>query len=321
MMRIVNGLMIAFWVLFIGVSSSLAQPVRIGVTGASVQQLPTWVALDGGYFSREGLHVELIYIRGGPQAFSALLGGDVHILAVFAAPVISARLAGADTIIVAALISQSLFSVVTAAGIDKPEDLRGKKVGVSTFGSATDIALRLALKKWGLKADSEVSILQMRGVPEILGALKSKTIDGGVLSPPNNMLAVKAGFKELSYLPQLGISLQPNTLTTTRRYLERDRPTLIKTLRAYGAAIERIKTDKTFAMKLISKYMRTTDPEVLEYSYNSAAPYFRAPPYPPLEGIQATLDFLSEKEPKAKQAQPKDFVDTSLLDEIAKTGS
>lgn len=297
-----------------------AQTVRIAVGAASIASLPTWAAQDGGFFTREGVPSEQVYIRGGPQSFSALVGGDVQVVQVYSQPVLAARLSGADAVIIAGLVNQPIFSVITTSGIEKPEDLRGKKIGITTFGSATDLALRLALKKWGLKSETEVSILQMRGVPEILGALKSRSIDGGVLSPPTNMMAIKAGFKELSYLPQAGISFQHTTLAATRRYIDRNRPMLIKLLRAYGAAIERIKSDKAFTMKVLSKNMRTTDVDVLEYSYNAAAPLFRPLPYPTLEGIQATLDFLAEKEPKARQAQPKDFVDVSLLDEIAKAG-
>ncbi len=307
---------VAFVGLLVALPSSFAQTVRIAVGTASVASLPSWVAAEGGYFTREGLHAELIYIRGGPQTLSALLGGDVHFAQVYSGPILSARLTGADTVIVAGLINQPLFSVITAASIDKPEDLRGKKVGISTFGSATDVALRLALKKWGLKADTEVNILQMRGVPEILPALASGSIQGGVLSPPTNMIAIKAGFKELSYLPQLGISFQHTSLATTRRYLDKNRTTTMKALMAYTAAIERIKTDKPFAKRALSKYMQTTDGDVLEYSYNAANPVFKAPPYPTLDGIRATLDFLAEKEPKAKQAQAKDFADLSLLEEL-----
>ena len=312
-------LIVAAFVLAVPLAS--AQTVRIAVGTASVASLPSWVAAEGGYFTREGLQPELIYIRGGPQTLSSLLGGDVHFAQVYSGPILSARLTGADTVIVAGLINQPLFSVITAAGIDRPEDLRGKKVGISTYGSATDVALRLALKKWGLKADSEVNILQMRGVPEILPALASGSIQGGVLSPPTNMMAIKAGFKELSYLPQLGISFQHTSLATTRRYLDRNRATTLKVLKAYTAAIERIKSDKPFAKKALAKYMQTTDGEVLEYSYNAANPVFKAPPYPTLDGIRATLDFLAEKEPKAKQAQAKDFADLSLLEELDKTNT
>ncbi len=300
---------------------ALAQQVRIAVGAASVASLPTWVAQDGGYFAREGVPAELIYIRGGPQTLSALLGGDVPFAQVYSQPALAARVTGADTVILAGLINQPLFSVVTVRGIEKPEDLRGKKVGITTFGSATDLALRLALKKWGLKADTEVSILQMRGVPEILPALASGALHGGVLSPPTNMIAIKAGFKELAYLPKAGISFQHTTLSTTRRYLEKNRGSGVKVLKAYASGIERIKADKPFALKTLSKYMLTTDADVLEYTYNAAFPLFRTIPYPTTEGIQATLDFMAEREPRVKQFQPKDFVDISLLEEIEKTGT
>src|SRR5215471_849052 len=108
--------------MFIGVASvAFAQTVRIAVGTVSIASLPTWVAKDSGYFTREGLQVELIYIRGGPQTLSALVGGDVNFAQVYSGPILSAHLTGADTLIVAGLVNQPLFSVVTAPGIDKPE--------------------------------------------------------------------------------------------------------------------------------------------------------------------------------------------------------
>ena len=249
---------------------------------------------------------------------SALVSGEVPFAQIYGGAAIAAALTGADVVIVAGLINSPFFSIVTTKGIDKPEDLRGKKIGISTFGSATDFALRLALKKWHIKADSEVSILQMRGVPEILPAMAAGALHGGVMSPPTNMIAIRAGYKELAYLPQIGVAFQHTTLATSRKYLERNRLTALKVMRAYRAAIERIKADKAFTMKTLAKYMNTQDNVVLDYSYNTGEPLFRPLAYPTLEGIQAALDFLGDKEPKAKLAQPKDFVDTSLLDEIAK---
>lgn len=312
---------VVFFAAILGAAAVSAQPMRIAVGAASVASLPTWVAQDGGYFAREGVPAELIYIRGGPQTLSALIAGEVAYAQVYAGAIVPARLTGADIVIVAGLINSPFFSIVTVKGIDKPEDLRGKKIGVTTFGSATDFALRLALKKWAIKADSEVSILQMRGVPEIVPAMAAGALHGGVLSPPTNMIAMRAGFKELAFLPDIGISFQHTTMTTTRRYLERNRPAALKVMKAYGAAIERIKSDKPFTLKVLSKYMSTSDNVVLEYSYKVGLPLFRVPPYPTLEGIQAILDFLADREPKAKQAQPKDFVDTSLLDEMEKSSA
>ena len=302
----------------IGKGAGFAQPVRIAVGAASVASLPTWVAQDGGYFAREGVPAELIYIRGGPQTMSALISGEVPFAQIYGGALIAAALTGADVVIIAGIINEPFFSIVTTKGIDKPEDLRGKKIGISTFGSATDFALRLALKKWNLKADTEVSILQMRGVPEILPAMAAGALHGGVMSPPTNMIAIRAGYKELAFLPQIGVAFQHTSLATSRKYLERNRPTALKVMRAYRGAIERIKADKAFTMKTLGKYMNTQDNVVLEYSYNTGEPLFRPIPYPTMEGIQAALDFLADKELRAKQAQPKDFVDTSLLDEIAK---
>lgn len=311
---------IAVWLLFtVTPASSIAQTVRVAIGAASVATLPTWVAVEGRYFSREGLRTEVVYIRGGPQTVSALIGGDVNFVQVYSQPILAARLSGADTVIVAGLINQPLFSVMTVAGIEKPEDLRGKKLGITTFGSATDLALRLALKHWGLKPESDVNILQIRGVPEILAGLKSGAIQAGVLSPPTNMMALKAGLKELAYLPRVGISFQLTTLTTTRRNLENNRATAVKVLKAYISAIERIKADENFALKVIGKNFKTSDPEVLEYTYNAGLPLFKTPPYPSFEGIQATLDFMAEADPRAKRSNPRDFVDTSLLEEIERS--
>ena len=148
--------------LLLGEVTAFAQPVRIAVGAASVASLPTWVAQDGGYFAREGVPAELIYIRGGPQTMSALVSGEVPFAQIYGGALIAAALTGADVVIVAGIVNSPFFSIVTTKGIDKPDDLRGKKIGISTFGSATDFALRLALKKWNIKADSEVSILQMR---------------------------------------------------------------------------------------------------------------------------------------------------------------
>ena len=158
----------------------------------------------------------------------------------------------------------------------------------------------------------------MRGVPEMLPAMAAGALHGGVMSPPTNMIAIRAGYKELAFLPQIGVSFQHTSLATSRRYLERNRPTALKVMRAYRAAIERIKADKAFTVKTLAKYMNTQDNVVLDYSYNTGEPLFRPLSYPTMEGIQAALDFLGDKEPKAKLAQPKDFVDASLLDEIAK---
>ena len=133
--------------LMLGGVSAFAQPVRIAVGAASISSLPTWVAQDSGFFTREGVPAELIFIRGGPQTMSALISGEVPFAQIYGGAVIAAALTGADVVIVAGIVNSPFFSIVTTKGIDKPEDLRGKKIGISTFGSATDFALRVVQRE------------------------------------------------------------------------------------------------------------------------------------------------------------------------------
>ena len=299
---------------------SAAQSLRIAIGAVSVAHVPGLMAVEGGYFARQNLQPELIMIRGGPQTVAALLGGDVAFAQVFSVPIVSAKLGGGDAIIIAGLVNEPLFSLMTVPTIEKPQELRGKKFGITTFGSASDIALRLALNKWGLKAETDATILQVRGIPEILTAMQTGAVHAGMVSPPTNINAIKAGFRELAFLPKLGISFQHTTLSTTRRYLAKNRETAVKTLRAYGAAMRRIKADKPFTLKVLSKYFRTNDQEILDQTYSAAVSVFREIPHPTLPGIQSTLDFLALTDAKAKLAKPTDFVDSSLLDEIEKSG-
>lgn len=296
------------------------QTLRIAIGAVSVAHVPGIMAHEGGYFAKQGLNPELIMIRGGPQTVAALLGGDVAFAQVFSVPLLSARLGGADPVLVAGLVNEPLFSLMTVPSIERPADLRGKKFGITTFGSASDIALRLALPKWGLKAETDATILQVRGIPEILTAMQTGAVHAGMVSPPTNVNAMKAGFRELAFLPKLGISFQHTTLSSTRRYLAKNREQAVKVLRAYGNAIRRIKTDKPFTLRVLSKYFRTNDQEILEATYNSAIAVFREIPYPTLQGIQSSLDFLAQTDARAKAAKPAEFVDTTMLEEIEKSG-
>ena len=216
-------------------------------------------AHDGGYFAREGVPAELIYIRGGPQTMSALISGEVPFAQIYGGALVAAGLTGADIVIVAGLINSPFFSIVTIKGIDKPEDLRGKKIGISTFGSATDFALRLALKKWGLKADSEVSILaDARRAGNFAGDglrrasrrrdVSTDQYDGD----PSRFQRARLSAANRHLVPAHHVWRRPEDIS------RKTAPVALKVLRAYIAAIERIKADKAFTLKTLSKYMSTT---------------------------------------------------------------
>ena len=297
-----------------------AAPIRVAYSAISGAMAPLWTTQEGGYFRREGLDVELPYIGGGTLLIQSMLGGDVQFAYGPSVPVVNAALKGSDLVFIANTGDTLIFSVMTKPEIKEPMDLKGKKIGVTRIGGSADLALEYALKRWGLQRGRDVVVLQTGGLPESLAALRAGVVHGAVLSPPNNLLAKKAGLHEMVDIGQLGI-LFPNTaLSVTRSYLKYSRDTVIRLLRAMGEGQHRLRSDKEFSMKVLSKYTKATDPEILSELYQIYGVRYTGQqiPYVRLEGVDEILKGIDSKE--ARQAKPSDFIDNTLLKEVEQTG-
>jgi ABC-type nitrate/sulfonate/bicarbonate transport system substrate-binding protein len=163
-------------------------------------------------------------------------------------------------------------------------------------------------------------VLQTGGLPESLAALRSGVVQGAVLSPPNNLLAKKAGLREMVDIGQLGIIFPNTALSTTRSFIKSNRDVVIRFLRAFGEGQHRLRTDKEFSMKVLSKYTKTTDPEILAALYQIYGVRYTGQqiPYVRLEGVEEILKGIDSNQ--ARQAKPADFVDNSLLKDVEQTG-
>lgn len=271
-------------------------------------------------FRREGLDVELLYIGGGTLLVQSMLGGDVQFAYGPSVPVINAALRGSDLVLIANTGDTLIFSVMTKPDIKEPMDLKGKKVGVTRLGGSADLALEFALKRWGLQRGRDVIVLQTGGLPESLAALRSGAVDGAVLSPPNNLLAKKAGLREMVDIGQLGIVFPNTALSTTRSYIKARRDAVIRFLRAFSEGQHRLRNDREFTMRVLAKYTKTRDPEILAELYQIYGVRYTGQqiPYVRLEGVEEILKGIDSKE--ARQARPADFVDNSLLQELEQAG-
>jgi ABC-type nitrate/sulfonate/bicarbonate transport system substrate-binding protein len=209
---------------------------------------------------------------------------------------------------------------MTKPEIKDPADLKGSKIGVTRIGGSADVALGYALKRWGLQKGRDVVVLQTGGLPESLAALRSGVVQGAVLSPPNNLLAKKAGLREMVDIGQLGIVFPNTALSTTRSFIKSNRDVVIRFLRAFGEGQHRLRTDKEFSMKVLSKYTKTTDPEILAALYQIYGVRYTGQqiPYVRLEGVEEILKGIDSNQ--ALQAKPADFVDNSLLKDVEQTG-
>jgi NitT/TauT family transport system substrate-binding protein len=280
-----------------------------------------WVAKEARLFEKEGLDVELIYIAGSSRVVQAMLAKDIPISEIAIPAVIQANLAGADLVMLAGPNNKPGQKIMVKPEIKRREDLKGKKIGITRFGTSDDFLLRYVLGQWNLQPDRDVALIQMGGSPEILAGLASRGVDGGMLSSPLHLQAAKFGYSLLADLSAIGVDYQGAGVVTSRSYMREAPDTVRRYLRAYVEGLHRFKTDKNFSSKVIARYTRITDPEALEETYQHyAVKVMPKIPYPTAKGIQMVLDEIGTRAPKAKSLVPENFIDVSYLKDLEQSG-
>lgn len=292
--------------------------VRIGYPSLGFRQGHIWVAKEEGFFKKYGLDVEPVFLRGGQLAIQALAAGDPPIMSI--GQVVQADLSGFNLALVAGVESYYDFSIFGRPGITRLEQLKGKRLGISGYGAATQFAAAIVAKHLNLDPNKDLTLVPGGPDAERLAALSTGKIDASVFNSSTVPVAKKMGFNELAYLPDLGVEVQGNGLATTRSFIKSNRETVKAALKGYIEGIYFIFQNKAAAQKVFAKYMRTTDPAVLESSYQAYIRTTAKKPYPTLKGLQFLLDQLAPTMPQAKNAKPEQFVDLSFLQELEKEG-
>lgn len=315
--RIVSTVVLAA---FCWVNGANAAPMRVAYSAISGAMSSLWVAQEGGYFKREGLDTELLYIGGGSLLIQSMLSGEVPFAYGPSVPVINASLRGSDLTLIGNTGNALVFSIMSRPDIKQPAQLKGKKVGVTRLGGSTDWALDAALKQWGLERGRDLIVIQTGGMPEGLAALTSGALDAVVLSPPSNFRAMKAGMLELVDVGQLGIVFPNTPLSTTRSFIKSNRETALRFLRGFTHGLHRLRTDKEFSMKVLSKYTKVTDGETLAQLHQTYGVRYSGDrvPFVRPEGVEEILKRTPGKE--AREAKAGDFIDNSLLKELEQNG-
>jgi NitT/TauT family transport system substrate-binding protein len=293
--------------------------VNVAVPAVSLLQSPLFVALDAGAFKKYGMEVR--YVVTGARTIQALVGGSVQFAqGVSSRTVPAAVLAGADAVLIANFSDKLLFTMHSAAEIKSLQDLKGKIVGVSGLGGSTDFATRLALREAGLIPEKDVVIRGVGGVPETVAALKAKVVQAGTLSPPSSFVAQKAGFKMLFDMSSLGVDYISSGLGVKKSSIAANRVEVKQFLMAMIEGAKILTSDEEFALRVLGKHTRISDREILRQSYSYLRPYFLKVPYPSVRAIKDTLDILAKDIPSAKDADPREFIDNSVLKEIEASG-
>ena len=276
------------------------------------------MAREAGLFKRYGLDAELVFFRGGQLATQALVGGDPPIVNI--GTVVQAGLQGHDLALIASSENAYAYSVVTRPVISRLEQLKGKKLGISGFGSASHNAALILLRRFNLEPNRDVTLVVAGATIERLAALDGGRVEATLVTPSELPRARKQGLVEIYDMMDLGLEVQGNGYATTRSFIKSNRETVKSALKGYVEAIHYIHHNRDESKKIIARYLRTSDPDVLDATVGWFVKRVSKKPYPTLKGIQFLLDEFSPQFPQAKNAKPEQFVDLSFLQELEKEG-
>jgi len=299
-----------------------AEADRINVCYSSIAatSITTWVPHEAGIYKKYGLDVRIIYVAGA-QAITTLVSGDTQIVQGSGAASVASRLSGSDTTVIATTINVIPMSLVTTPDITTPQDLRGKTFGVSRFGSLTDLGLRKAVGEFGLDPNKDIKMIQTGGVPEILMFMQQGVIKGGLISSPTLEKAKELGYKEFMNLSEVKFRYPGTALVTTDAFIRSRPQTVNRFLKATLEGIKYAKTHPDFTIRVLGKYTRTADTKLLASAFKSyILGYIRDIPTVTQGEMEAVMEDIATRTPKAKGVDPRQFYDPAPLEQLAKEG-
>jgi NitT/TauT family transport system substrate-binding protein len=297
-----------------------AQPldkIRVARSSDSATEAALWFAKDAGLYEKHGLSVELLRLSGSSLVVSTMLAGEMPFSQIGAAAVIDANLAGGDLVIITTLIKNFVYYIYSRPEIQTFADLKGKAIGVTRYGANSDFAAT----KFGLQPEKDIAILQTSGPAESVSALSTNRIQAVALTAPATIRARKLGLREILDVSKLEANFPFNGMVATRSFLKNNFAIVRRFLMAQAEGVALAKRDGNFARKVLAKYFRNDDKEILDESYNWIVKQnYNLPPYPALAGLSTILKATEARNPKAKNAKPEDFVDSRFVQELDKSG-
>jgi len=325
--RVVTNFGFAVALLVLVSATARAQDkVRIGLSSISATSGSIWVAEEKGLFKKHGLDAEVIIIGGGAsRVVSSLIAGEIQFSVGGGDAVIRAGLRGADGVLAASPMKTGLQRMMVRPEIKTPADLKGKTIAVTRFGSASHWVLQLFLRKWGMRTE-DIKMLQLGSSPAMFASLEKGGVDGAVFTIPTFFLAEERGYRILADPVEMEIYYLQNSVDTTRSYLKRNRDQALRVVKVLCEGLAYFQKNKKESIEVLQKKLRIQsaqerDVKYLELSYQLLADkFYNRVPYANPKAIETTLEFISSEEPKAKGADPKQFLDESLVREVEASG-
>jgi NitT/TauT family transport system substrate-binding protein len=294
--------------------------IKVGYPSPSASFYPLFATKEAGLFEKYGLEVEMIYVQG-VQLVQVHVAGQLDLSVISGVVFLQASVEGADLILVASSIDNQLMKVMAHPSISGPADLKGKTIAITRFGSLTDLVVRPVLTKWGLDPNKDVKLVQIGRMPDIATAIALRKVDGGVISFPTSLQAEKMGLKTLLDLADSGMDIPATTVAVSRKYSKSHRDLVMRFLKAYIEGTRRLLVDRELGIRALRKYGGVSDRELLATTYDLfTTKYIKKVPTIPPKGVENALSLIGETNPRAKDRKAGEFIDTSFMEELEKTG-
>ncbi len=310
--------------LALGLAASPAGAVDklVGIYSARVmsQSMP-WIAQEAGFFQKNNLDFHLVYIASSGMVTAAMLSGDAEISLIGGVGIIRAYAQGAtDLVFIGSAKNILTQSILAGPEIKRPEDLKGKKIGVTRIGGNTHYFTIQAVRRFGLDPDRDIVFIQTGGEFETLAALANGAIHAATMTAPADARAIAQGFHYVVYGPDLRIPYAATAFVTRRSLIARRPQVVAQFMRAMAEATKVLHTDKEFTYKVLGKQLQVDDRRVLDAAYNEEIKALEPRLAIKAEALQAILDEVAPLDPRAKKIKPQDLVDSRYLDEMQKSG-
>ena len=286
---------------------------------AVTQSLPA-IAREAGLFRKNNLDFELVFIQSSGAATAAMLGGDAEVGILGAVGVLRAYLQGAQDFVFIGTIKNILtHSIVARPEIKRPQDLKGKRIGVTRLSSNSHYFVLQALPRFGLDPNRDVIIRQTGGDVAGLAALVNGGVDAMAILTYGPS-AVAQGFPYVINGPELKIPYAAASLTTRRSAMAR-RPQVVGAyMRGLAEAAKIFHTDREFTLRVLGKFLRINDRKILESTYESEIPAVEPRLDIRMDSLQAVLEEITPSDARAKNVKPQQLIDRKYLDEMEKSG-
>lgn len=325
MKRAIRLFFVAEFAIVIGAAghANAQDKVRLGLSSVSALHSAVWVAEQKGLFRKHSIDAEIIVTgQGGTAGIGALLANDIQMVSSAGDILVASALHGGDTVMVAGVVNKGLQRIVAKPEFKAPADLKGKRIGVTRIGAVSHSVLLMMLSRWKMNV-SDVQVMQIGSSPNALAALDRGGLEAAVLTIPYMFVAEDRGYRVLADMGDTDIYYLHTMIATTRSYVKNNRDKVLRFLRGYLEGLAFVKQNKQESIDIVRKKLRLGAEQTrnLERSIDLLnAKYYEAMPYPSIRGVETVLGFVEKDNPKAKTADPKSFVDDSLLREIDQSG-